>query len=201
VCERLKERIAFLETDAAMARVTAAAYKDEGNVDLSVDFHRTANRSEAVARELRSILGDSEDAERPTPAVAGDALRAKWEAEGAEIHQRNEAREALRAATPACLDPQVCRYPQGRCVEPSRCSYPGLRAATPAPAAPTECQHPEAHKWPTGGFVPEGERRLCPDCGQGFIHVVEESEGCWWEPLPVVAPARPVPGPEPEETP
>jgi len=39
----------------------------------------------------------------------------------------------------------------------------------------------EAQFPPVGGFTEAGERWDCPTCGTRWIHVVEESEGCWWE--------------------
>ncbi len=45
------------------------------------------------------------------------------------------------------------------------------------------CSHKAAHLWATAGRLPEGELRVCLTCGQGFVHVVDESEGCWWEPI------------------
>jgi hypothetical protein len=34
-----------------------------------------------------------------------------------------------------------------------------------------------------GGYRQEGEVWTCPKCGSRWVHVVEESEGAWWEPM------------------
>jgi hypothetical protein len=28
-----------------------------------------------------------------------------------------------------------------------------------------------------------GDERQCPQCGRSYVHVCDEAEGCFWEPL------------------
>jgi hypothetical protein len=34
---------------------------------------------------------------------------------------------------------------------------------------------------PSDGYAKDGEQWICPTCGEQYVHVCDEAEGCCWE--------------------